>query len=63
MPIVVKCPFFKKEKGLCTSCEGGSIKHPDREARNNYMYTYCADILGWHKCTVAASLEKYYERL
>ena len=62
MPIVVQCPFFSKEVGLKTNCEGGAIKHPDKTARKDYMLTYCASDIGWKKCTLAKSLNNYYDR-
>ena len=62
MPIAVQCPFFSKEIGLKTNCEGGAIKHPDKFARKDYMLAYCASDTGWHKCTLAKSLMRYYDR-
>ena len=62
MPIVVQCPFFSKEVGLKTNCEGGAVKHPDKIARKDYMLTYCASDIGWHKCSIARSLNNYYDR-
>ena len=62
MAIIIQCPFYKKNKEMKTYCEGGSVTHPDREARRAYLSEYCTDINCWHKCTIAAAMEKYYER-
>lgn len=62
MAIIIQCPFFKKTKGMKTYCEGGSVTHPDREARREYLAQFCADINCWHNCTIADAMEKYYER-
>ena len=63
MPIVMKCPFFKKDEEIKLSCEGGIIKFPDKTARREYLRNYCAEIHGWHNCTLATSLEQFYDRI
>ena len=62
MPIVMQCPFFKKNDSLKLHCEGGIISFPDKEARRDYVVNYCANELYWHKCTICRNLENYYER-
>ena len=58
------CPFFKWDKQQLVGCEGGKLCFPDKESAIAYMDTYCAhDENGWKKCSVAASLLEYYDRL
>jgi len=62
MATIIRCPFFKKLKGMKSYCEGGSVAHPDKRARREYISRYCADVNCWHNCTIAAAMEEYYER-
>jgi len=59
---IVHCPFYKKNKGMKTYCEGGAVNHPDKIARREYMAQFCADLNNWHRCSIAEAMEKYYER-
>lgn len=63
MPVVIQCPFFKKENGLKTHCEGGVVIHPDREARKDFIFGLCASEYCWNQCSIAKSLNRYYERI
>ena len=56
------CPFFTWDDKKSVGCEGGKLRFPDKESAVQYMDTYCASPMGWKKCTVAASLLKYYDR-
>lgn len=57
------CPFFQQDRGNNRiSCEGGSLRFPDRVARREFVYTYCASFEGCKACPLNRSLEQYYER-
>lgn len=62
MPLIMQCPFFRKNDSLKLLCEGGTIKFPDKDARKDYLTDYCANSINWHKCTICRNLENYYER-
>lgn len=62
MPLIMQCPFYRKNDSLKLLCEGGIIKFPDKEARKEYVTDYCANSINWHKCSICHSLENYYER-
>lgn len=62
MPMVMQCPFFKRECYLKLYCEGASMKFPDTEARGEYVGKYCAALHRWKECSVADMLENFYER-
>lgn len=44
------CPFFTWDEKFKVHCEGGCMKFRDRKEA------------GWKDCTVAQSVENYYER-
>lgn len=62
MPIVMQCPFFKREGSLKLYCEGGTVRFPDSKARRDYVVEFCANSIHWKKCTICRCLEDYYER-
>ena len=62
MPIKMECPFYKDERKLKLSCEGGMLKFPDNTARNDFVLSYCANNYNWRKCGIAHCLENYYFR-
>ena len=62
MPMMMECPFFKDERHLKLSCEGGKLKFPDMDARSEYVLDYCSHSYNWKKCSIAHCLENYYFR-
>lgn len=62
MPTVVHCLFYKWEKDLKLSCEGATLKFPDKDARSEHVLGYCANNHNWRKCPIAHYLENYYFR-
>lgn len=56
------CPFFRWDERMCVHCEGGKVDFPDMDTRGEYIDRYCASVPGWEKCTIASSLENFYER-
>ena len=56
------CPFYQWEEPRCVHCEGGVVRFPDKEARSSYIDKYCSANPQWQNCTIAAELQRYYER-
>lgn len=56
------CPFFKWDERQSVHCEGGRISFPDQQAAGEYTGKFCADLNGWERCPIAATLLRYYER-
>ena len=57
------CPFFLQDRGNGrVSCEGASLKFPDKEARREFVYRLCAHPDGYKECRLRVALEHYYER-
>ena len=43
MPIAGTCPYFQREKGDgYTYCECARFRFPDKQARRDIVYKYCA---------------------
>lgn len=56
------CPFFAIREKLMIRCEGGELKFHDGEATTDYCTRHCS-AEDWKKCSLAASLLRYYERI
>ena len=57
------CPYYKWDDENGVRCEGGRLGLPTSEAEKDYIMTYCADHLGWKRCTVARAITRHYESL
>lgn len=55
------CPFFKWDECDKIHCEGGKLTFRSRKSIEDYAQKYCGSIEGWKKCTIAESVEMYYE--
>lgn len=62
MPLIVYCPFYRREKKGAIFCEFGRLTPPDKEARDEIMLKYCASMRNYKKCPFCIALENYYER-
>lgn len=60
--MLYQCPFFKRGEYLRLDCEGGVLSFPDKEARVEYVMSFCANPINWKKCSIAHCLENYYDR-
>lgn len=57
------CPYFKKDRGGgVIYCECATLRFPDRNARREVVYTYCAHPDGYNKCVLKQVMDRYYER-
>lgn len=61
MPKTYFCPFWKWEESKNIHCEAGRLNFPDKKAKREYAVRYCACMNGWKTCSLAVSLQKYYE--
>ncbi len=62
MPIAGMCPYYRYEKAGVTHCECGELHFPDRGARRDVVYSYCAHPSAFHQCPFKKALDGYYER-
>ena len=62
MPMVMECPFYKRDGSLKLTCEGASVRFPDKDSRSEFVLGYCANSYRWRQCPVAHMLENYYFR-
>ena len=61
--ITWSCPFFAWDAKRVVKCEAGRITFPDREAEREYHKRFCANVNGWPGCSLAQSMNEYYDRL
>ncbi len=57
------CPYFKQDRGrghIC--CEGATFKFPDKLARREYVYRFCAHPEGYRQCPLKLTMDHFYER-
>jgi hypothetical protein len=63
MPIAGACPYFVKDKGDgYVYCECARFRFPDKKARRDIIYTYCAHPDGYKECVLKKVMDQYYER-
>lgn len=57
------CPYYKKERGGGhVNCEGATFRFPDRLARREYVYRFCAHPVGYKECPLKIAMDHFYER-
>lgn len=57
------CPYFRRDRGNGRiNCEGASFRFPDKLARREYLYRFCAHPDGYKACPLKVALDHYYER-
>ncbi len=57
------CPYFRKEQsGGKVYCEGATLRFPDRQARRDIVYRFCAHPDGYNDCPLKQALDGYYAR-
>ena len=57
------CPYYKKERGGGQmNCEGATFRFPDRLARREYVYGFCAHPEGYKMCPLKVAMDHFYER-
>ena len=56
------CPYYEWDARKAVGCEGGRIELPDRSTAEEFFQTYCGDVSGWQRCSVARAISRFYER-
>lgn len=57
------CPFFLREMGAVLSCEGCTVRAPERKSMVDFEDRYCAsDAVSWKRCPIARMLLEFYDR-
>ncbi len=59
---IYHCPFFERRIPRGVRCEGREIILPDDRAAIDLTRTYCGNEVNWRSCSIARTLEKFYER-
>jgi hypothetical protein len=57
-----QCPFFRHNSKNGFSCEAGEISFPDQKTARDHSFHYCANEAGWRLCSLAKTLQRYYDR-
>ena len=61
MAIAGTCPYLKKvSDGKNISCECAKFSFPDRIARRDLLYGFCAHPTEFKNCVLKQSMDKYY---
>lgn len=56
------CPYFSSDDKQKIYCEGHCrLCFPDKDTTNEYLRSYCASDQGWKNCSIAKSLNEYYD--
>ncbi len=57
------CPYFIRDRGKgLVYCECARFRFPDRMARREIVYRFCAHPTGYKSCALKQALDHYYER-
>ena len=57
------CPYYNRERGQgVVYCEAARLKFPDRDARREIVYRFCAHPDGYKACMLKQALDHFYER-
>lgn len=57
-----QCPYYIRETVGGLKCEGGEILLPSSRAFKDHTECYCTNAFGWRHCSIAITLQKYYDR-
>ena len=57
------CPYFVRDRGKgLVYCECARFRFPDKEARREIVYRFCAHPTGYKTCMIKNCLDHHYER-
>lgn len=57
------CPYFDRDRGKgVVYCECARFHFPDKRARREIVYRFCAHPDGYKACMIKQALDHYYER-
>jgi len=52
------CPYYKYDRKLSVTCEGGKVFFPSSEAGRKFTDTYCASF-GYKNCCIAQMIDAF----
>ena len=58
-----QCPFFKWDEKQRIGCEGGILRFPSKGTCRAFAGKHCASADGWKHCTLANSMNEFYEEV
>ena len=57
------CPYYQRDRGQGrVYCECARFRFPDKEARREIVYTFCAHHVGYKMCPIKMAMDHFYER-
>ncbi len=57
------CPYYIRDRGKgVVYCECAKFRFPDKQARRDIVYGYCAHPEGYKRCALKQMMDSYYER-
>lgn len=57
------CPYYMRDRGKgVVYCECAKFHFPDKQARREIVYGYCAHPEGYKRCALKQMLDGFYER-
>ena len=57
------CPYYIRDRGRgVVYCECAKFRFPDKQARRDIVYTFCAHPEGYKKCPLKQMMDGFYER-
>ena len=57
------CPYYMRDRGQgVVYCECAKFRFPDKVARREILYSYCAHPDGYKQCVLKQMMDRYYER-
>ena len=59
----VICPYYQRDRGNGRIyCECAHFRFPDREARREILYGFCAHPTNYKSCPLKVAMDHFYER-
>lgn len=57
------CPYFLRDRGKgVIYCECARFHFPDKLARREYVYAFCAHPSGYKQCPIKRAMDHFYDR-
>lgn len=57
------CPYYQKDRGQgVIYCECAKFRFPDKIARREIVYGFCAHPEGYKQCALKQMMDRFYER-
>ena len=57
------CPYYLRDRGNgMVYCECARFRFPDKLARREFVYRFCAHPEGYRDCQLKVVMDHYYER-